>query len=465
MGQSCSAGSCGGCSTVPLTTTTAAGTTTGTANAFSPPMGCVTAPLGSNANDVAFTYTAPAAGMYTFDTIGSTFDTILTVLTGCSGTSLGCNDDEGPGMYQSRVSVSLTAGQAIVIVVDGYGTEVGSYLLHVTPPPTPCAPIAPVAASESFLSWYGAACQAGNLLAEDGLTAGMALTRDSLILVGGQPVTACTAVDYGAIVTPQRLRVVARGSSGTVCGDTCSAGTCGTGHQLELFTSPDSVTWTRVQQLGITGTMASYSVPTTTAFRYALLCRAGGHTGRDNVEVDFVEACGTRATLPPPMVCAAARPPAIVSQTVGNTTARACNLPSLTAQDAMSTGLAIASGGIGILDGEMFSACVGADFGASVPTGSLHIVARAASNACGLSCGGAFCGVGDEMQVFATTDGIAWQHLAHQTLNATLTPYTIPVPPALGRVRSVLVCRGTAGEIADHLEVDYIEARCPLPEP
>ena len=89
---------------------------------------------GSNAPDASFLYTAPVSGSYTIDTAGSAFDTVLYVRsTTCSGAELACNDDSG-GTRQSRVTLTLAAGQRIVIVVDGYGAASGSFNLHINSP-------------------------------------------------------------------------------------------------------------------------------------------------------------------------------------------------------------------------------------------------------------------------------------------------------------------------------------------
>src|SRR5262249_35638915 len=96
-----------------------------------------------------FSYQAPATGLYTIDTLGSQFDTVLYVRANtCSGGELACNDDAGDGSLQSQLEVSLLAGQSIVIVVDGFGTQRGHFNLNIgfnpnaaTPTPTPTAPV------------------------------------------------------------------------------------------------------------------------------------------------------------------------------------------------------------------------------------------------------------------------------------------------------------------------------------
>lgn len=86
--------------------------------------------------DVSFGWFAPATASYQIDLCGSdtTFDTLLYVRDGsCTGTQLACNDDAcGIGGIQSRVTVPLTAGQGIVIVVDSVFPVAGSYQLAIT---------------------------------------------------------------------------------------------------------------------------------------------------------------------------------------------------------------------------------------------------------------------------------------------------------------------------------------------
>ncbi|MEO0606066.1 MAG: hypothetical protein AAF211_31850, partial [Myxococcota bacterium] len=86
----------------------------------------------SFASDVTWEFTAPEDGDYTFDTLGAFFDTVLYVLDDCGGTELACNDDtSGSG---SEVTVPLTAGQTVVVVVDGFAGSTGFGTLSVTRP-------------------------------------------------------------------------------------------------------------------------------------------------------------------------------------------------------------------------------------------------------------------------------------------------------------------------------------------
>lgn len=85
---------------------------------------------------MTWSFEAPATGTYTFDTLGSVgYDTVLSVLDGCGGATLGCSDDTVPGaIQQSTVTVDLVVGQTVIVVVDGWGAASrydGDYVLAV----------------------------------------------------------------------------------------------------------------------------------------------------------------------------------------------------------------------------------------------------------------------------------------------------------------------------------------------
>ena len=84
----------------------------------------------SAAPDLAYTWTAPSTGSYTFSTLGSSFDTVLEVRQYNTGASLGCNDDSS-GTLQSTVGISLSGGQTVIVVVDGYSTNSGPFQLNI----------------------------------------------------------------------------------------------------------------------------------------------------------------------------------------------------------------------------------------------------------------------------------------------------------------------------------------------
>jgi len=94
-------------------------------NDFTP--GCAS----SNAPDLSYSWTAPSTGSFTFSTAGSSFDTVLDVRRYNDKVSLGCNDDAN-GTLQSSVTLSLTAGQTVLVVVDGYGAGCGTFKLNIS---------------------------------------------------------------------------------------------------------------------------------------------------------------------------------------------------------------------------------------------------------------------------------------------------------------------------------------------
>jgi hypothetical protein len=98
--------------------------TCGAANANAPSCAYSAAP------DHTYYWTAPYAGTFTFTTYGSSYDTMLNVYAS-SGAVLGCNDDAG-GTLQSSLSLSLSGGQRVRIVVDGYAGNCGAYRLNIS---------------------------------------------------------------------------------------------------------------------------------------------------------------------------------------------------------------------------------------------------------------------------------------------------------------------------------------------
>lgn len=78
---------------------------------------------GTGARDVAFRFIAPEAGVYEISTVGSDFDTVLSIRNGCDGEELACNDDVSRSITQSSVEITLEECQVIIIVVDGYSAD------------------------------------------------------------------------------------------------------------------------------------------------------------------------------------------------------------------------------------------------------------------------------------------------------------------------------------------------------
>ncbi|MFO0601757.1 MAG: hypothetical protein U0324_01225 [Polyangiales bacterium] len=98
---------------------------------------------GGEAPERVFIWTAPSAGAFTFTTRGSTFDTLLYLRDeGCDGRELACNDDVINGVsVSSVVSATFTRGQTVAVVVDGFASLMGDFVLNIDPgPPERCTP-------------------------------------------------------------------------------------------------------------------------------------------------------------------------------------------------------------------------------------------------------------------------------------------------------------------------------------
>ena len=88
----------------------------------------------SSSPDVWFSYTAAQDGLVEVKTCGTTWDTVVSVHTGCPGTAaneLACNDDACA--VQSRVLVMVEAGQTYLIRVAGFQGATGPFTLSVQP--------------------------------------------------------------------------------------------------------------------------------------------------------------------------------------------------------------------------------------------------------------------------------------------------------------------------------------------
>ncbi len=95
---------------------------------------------GTGARDIAFRFTAPEAGLYEVTTMGSSFDTLLSIRADCDGAELACNDDIGGGNVASSLTIPLEACQTVLIVVDGYNADAaGDVQVNVVTHETQCA--------------------------------------------------------------------------------------------------------------------------------------------------------------------------------------------------------------------------------------------------------------------------------------------------------------------------------------
>jgi hypothetical protein len=101
------------------------GTTIGALNMFIP--SCST----DGSPERLYSFKAPEAGAYLFDTQGSKYDTVVYVLEGsCVGEEIACNDEYGSGPT-SRAVVTLEKDETVVVAVDGYGGEADDFNLNV----------------------------------------------------------------------------------------------------------------------------------------------------------------------------------------------------------------------------------------------------------------------------------------------------------------------------------------------
>jgi hypothetical protein len=105
---------------------------------------------GSMSPDVVYAYTPAADGDIDIDLCDSGYDTKLYVYENVvtPGAPYACNDDaDCATAYRSALlGLAVTGGNTYYFVVDGYGSDMGDYILAVTgaePPPPPCDLVCP----------------------------------------------------------------------------------------------------------------------------------------------------------------------------------------------------------------------------------------------------------------------------------------------------------------------------------
>lgn len=82
------------------------------------------------APDRAHRWTAPSRGTFLFETSGSSFNTVVYLLSACGGEERACNDNFAD--LTSQVEVTLEAGESVIVVVDGSDEEsAGAYVINV----------------------------------------------------------------------------------------------------------------------------------------------------------------------------------------------------------------------------------------------------------------------------------------------------------------------------------------------
>lgn len=96
---------------------------------------CESFDAGTPAGDASVLWSPPGPGAYRISTGESTFDTVLSVVDafGCAPDENACDDDLGGSAsgYTSSIDSVTTPGTPIRIVVDGFGSSCGDYVLKI----------------------------------------------------------------------------------------------------------------------------------------------------------------------------------------------------------------------------------------------------------------------------------------------------------------------------------------------
>jgi hypothetical protein len=109
------------------------GTTAMMANDFNPGTPCLYSNTSSNAPDITLGLQLPVpVATLVIDTIGSGFDTVLSVRSVQCDQQLACDDEGGASSNSSKITMSNVWPGNYAVTIDGYSTKSGAYKLHVT---------------------------------------------------------------------------------------------------------------------------------------------------------------------------------------------------------------------------------------------------------------------------------------------------------------------------------------------
>jgi len=134
-GSTATGGTGGGsnCPAVPVEDNAASGQTAAANDDLSPSCGSGASP------ELIFEWTAPYSDYFMFDSAGSDFDTVVTVLSDCNGTELACNNTAPGAVPQGLAVAEAVAGETYWVAVEGANGETGDVNLAIGPVVCPSA--------------------------------------------------------------------------------------------------------------------------------------------------------------------------------------------------------------------------------------------------------------------------------------------------------------------------------------
>ena len=89
--------------------------------------------------ELIFEWTAPYSDYFMFDSAGSDFDTVVTVLADCDGTELACNNTAPGARPQALAVAEVSSGETYWVAVEGNNGETGEVNLAISPVVCPSA--------------------------------------------------------------------------------------------------------------------------------------------------------------------------------------------------------------------------------------------------------------------------------------------------------------------------------------
>lgn len=153
-----------------------------------------------------------------------------------------------------------------------------------------CAPLLPLHAYDATPEGISAvSCNVDNILAADGLVAGLDSSGESSSAIDGVAVTGCILVDFGTSRLWDPVVIRARAAA-KACSMSCSAPNCGKGDELHVFQTKQAGSYTFAKTLTITPSLTDQSLSFGEETRWVLVCRTGTDATRDDLEIDSIRS-------------------------------------------------------------------------------------------------------------------------------------------------------------------------------
>ena len=214
---------------------------------------------------------------------------------GVAGVAVGSGGQAGDATVADGTTdscVPLSCGQVSAqcgAVPDGCGVTLncGGCGVAKCNPDHNCCPSGVTAFDAALV---GTVCGAANAVVKDGKVAGLDYQDTGGKNIDGHTVSACVGIDFGAVYGMSSV-IVRASSAASGCSSSC-APSCIGGQFMSVFRGTLKGSYTFVSDTTLKSTLADYTIALGGSVRFVVVCRPGGGSAHDDVQVDAVDVTG-----------------------------------------------------------------------------------------------------------------------------------------------------------------------------